>query len=107
MADNGLCTTKGWLNSDLLALQKLDHLAFWAGHEGDASFHGRISAQDDGAWLDTARPPSCCDSSRVSGVGVRACAPTAPSSVSPSSDARKDSAVRRVRRYHPGKEGQA
>ena len=71
MADNGPCTTKGSLNSDLLALQELDHLAFWAGHEGDASFHGRISAQYDGAWLDTARPPSCCNSSRVSGVGVR------------------------------------
>ena len=71
MVDNGPCTTKGVLNLDLLALQEFDHLAFWAGHEGDASFHGRIVAQYDGAWLDTARPPSCCDSSRVSGVGVR------------------------------------
>jgi len=70
-ANNGPCTTKGSPNSDLFALQKLDYLAFWAGHEGDASFHERVSAQDDGAWFDTARPPASCNSARVGGISVR------------------------------------
>ena len=35
---------------NLLALQKLDHLAFRACHEGDADFYQRVLPQDGGAW---------------------------------------------------------
>ena len=49
---------------NLLALQKLDHLAFRACHESDADFYQRVLAQDGCAWRNARHP------ARREGAGI-------------------------------------
>src|SRR4051812_29835269 len=55
--------------SNMLTLQKLDHLAFRAGHEGDADFYQGVLPQDGGAWRN-ARFPARCESAGIRGLGI-------------------------------------